>query len=56
MGVRDDFHQGQQVDYVLSLFPRGELDRLPEIMDRAAEMILAFSTIGIARTMSQYNE
>ncbi|MGD1892449.1 MAG: aminoacyl-tRNA hydrolase [Cyclobacteriaceae bacterium] len=55
MGVGDDFHKGQQVDYVLSQFPREELDQLPEIMDRAAEMVLAFCTIGIARTMSQYN-
>ncbi len=55
MGVGDDFHKGQQVDYVLSQFPREELDQLPEVMDRASEMILAFSTIGIERTMSQYN-
>jgi PTH1 family peptidyl-tRNA hydrolase len=55
MGVGDDFHKGQQVDYVLSPFPREELDQLPEIMDRAGEMILAFCTMGIARAMSQYN-
>ncbi|MEM9674968.1 MAG: aminoacyl-tRNA hydrolase [Bacteroidota bacterium] len=55
MGVGDDFHKGQQVDYVLSQFPREELDQLPEIMDRASEMVLAFCTIGIAHTMSQYN-
>ncbi|MEM8969482.1 MAG: aminoacyl-tRNA hydrolase [Bacteroidota bacterium] len=55
MGVGNDFHKGQQVEYVLSQFPREELDRLPEIMDRAGEMILAFCTIGIERTMSQYN-
>lgn len=55
MGVGDDFHKGQQVDYVLSQFPQEELDQLPEIMDRAAEMIFSFCTIGIERTMSQYN-
>ncbi|WKN40876.1 aminoacyl-tRNA hydrolase [Tunicatimonas pelagia] len=55
MGVGDDFHKGQQVDYVLSQFPREELDQLPEVMDRAGEMILSFCTIGVDRTMSQYN-
>ncbi len=55
MGVGDDFHKGQQVDYVLSQFPREELDQLPELMDRAGEMILSFCSIGIGRTMSQYN-
>lgn len=55
MGVGDDFHKGQQVDYVLSQFPREELDQLPELMDRAGEMILSFCSIGIERTMSQYN-
>ena len=54
-GVGNDFHRGQQVDYVLSPFPREELDALPELMDRAAEMILSFATIGIERTMSQFN-
>lgn len=55
MGVGNDFHKGQQVDYVLSQFPREELDQLPEVMDRAGEMILSFCSIGIERTMSQYN-
>lgn len=54
-GVGNDFDRGQQVDYVLSPFPREELDALPELMDRAAEMILSFATIGIERTMSQFN-
>ena len=54
-GVGNDFHKGQQVDYVLSPFPREELDALPDLMDKAAEMILAFATVGIERTMSQYN-
>ncbi|WP_017732945.1 aminoacyl-tRNA hydrolase [Nafulsella turpanensis] len=55
-GIGDDFHKGQQVDYVLSNFSREEMDQLPEHMDKAIEMILGFSTIGIQRTMSQYND
>ena len=54
-GVGNDFHKGQQIDYVLSQFPREELDQLPEVMDKAGEMILSFCTIGIERTMSQFN-
>jgi len=54
-GVGNDFHKGQQVDYVLGNFPKEELDELPHLMDRAGEMILSFCTIGISRTMSQYN-
>ena len=55
-GIGDDFHKGQQVDYVLSNFSRQEMDQLPEYMDKAIDMILGFSTIGIQRTMSQFND
>lgn len=55
-GIGDNFHKGQQVDYVLSNFSREEMDQLPEHMDKAIDMIISFSTIGISRTMSQYND
>lgn len=54
-GVGNDFPKGRQVDYVLSRFPQEQLDQLPEIMDKAVEMIFSFTTVGIDRTMSQYN-
>jgi peptidyl-tRNA hydrolase, PTH1 family len=54
-GVGDDFHKGQQVDYVLSNFNAHEFEQLPPILDKAAEMILAFCTMGPARTMSLFN-
>ena len=56
MGIGNDFPKGKQIDFVLSQFPADELDQLPEIMDKAGEMILNFTTIGIDRTMSQYND
>ncbi len=56
MGVGNDFPKGRQVDYVLSRFPREELDVLSELMDRAGAMILSFTTLGAERTMSQYND
>ena len=55
-GIGNDFHSGQQVDYVLSRFSQAQFDALPEKMDKAIEMILSFTTIGISRTMNQYNE
>ena len=54
-GVGGDFPRGKQVDYVLGQFPAGELAELPIYMDKAAEMIKGFCTIGIDRTMSQFN-
>ncbi len=54
-GVGDDFHQGQQVDYVLSNFNADEMKALPPQMDKAADAILSFGTIGIGRTMSMFN-
>lgn len=56
MGIGDDFHPGQQVDYVLSNFSKSEFDELPFIMDRAIDMINSFCTIGITRTMNQFND
>jgi PTH1 family peptidyl-tRNA hydrolase len=55
-GIGNDYNKGQQVDYVLSNFKKEEFDQLPGVMDKACEMILSFSTIGIARTMSLYND
>ncbi len=55
-GVGDDFPKGKQVDYVLSPFSDGEFAELPLHIDKAIEMVLAFGTIGLDRTMSQYNQ
>lgn len=55
-GIGDDFHKGQQVDFVLSNFSKQEMEQLPELMDKAGEMILSYCTIGAARTMSLFNK
>ena len=54
-GIGSDFHSGQQVDYVLSRFKQEEFDALPPLMDKAIEMIFSFCSIGINRTMNQFN-
>lgn len=55
-GIGNDFHKGQQVNYVLSPFSKPQLDELIFPIDKACEMILSFCTIGISRTMSQFND
>lgn len=55
-GIGDNFPKGRQVEYVLGRMGNQELGELPEAMDRAIEMIEAFCSIGIAQTMSQYNQ
>ena len=54
-GVDDDFYTGQQVAYVLSPWTSKEMETLPIDIDKAAEAVLSFGTIGIERTMNQYN-
>jgi PTH1 family peptidyl-tRNA hydrolase len=55
-GIGSEFNKGQQVDYVLSNFLQQELTELPAYMDKAAEMIYSFCTIGPERTMSLMNQ
>jgi len=40
----------------LSNFKQEEFKALPELMDKAAEMILSFCTQGLDRTMNHYNK
>lgn len=54
-GIGNDFHPGRQVDYVLSKFSQEEFNLLPVKMDKAIDMILSFCTVGINRTMNQFN-
>ena len=56
LGIGDDFPKGRQIDFVLGRFSQDEFISLPTIMDKAIEMILAFCTIGIDRTMNQFND
>jgi peptidyl-tRNA hydrolase, PTH1 family len=55
MGIGHDFPKGHQADYVLSPFTAHELEILPTFIEQACQMIDSFCTLGIARTMEQYN-
>lgn len=54
-GVGDDFSKGRQIDYVLSPFDKKEMEALVIQMDKAIDAILSFCTIGLERTMNQFN-
>ena len=54
-GIGNDFHPGQQVDYVLSGWEGEEAKKLPERMEMAGEIIRSFGVIGLQRTMNEYN-
>lgn len=54
-GVGDDFHKGQQVDYVLGEWSEEEKKTLNERIETAIEFIKGFSTIGLNLTMSNLN-
>ena len=56
MGIGDDFPKGRQVDFVLGRFTSSEFEQLPEMMDKAIEMTLAFCTAGIGQAMTQFND
>lgn len=56
IGIGDDFHKGQQVNYVLGEWSSEEREKLPVIIEHAAQAILSFAAIGLQHTMSQFNK
>lgn len=54
-GIGNEFAQGQQIDYVLGEWTDEERKVLPERIDRVIEIIKSFGTVGLARTMNQFN-
>lgn len=54
-GVGNDFHKGQQSDYVLGEWSPEEQEQLKERVEVAANFIKSFVTIGIQLTMTNWN-
>jgi len=54
-GIGDEFHKGQQVDYVLSKWDEEEMKSLEERVKICTEAIKSFSFRGTQRTMSDFN-
>ncbi len=55
IGIGDDFPQGRQVDYVLGAWSAAQREQLPEVIERAADAVKSFATIGLQHAMNQYN-
>ncbi|MDA3929214.1 MAG: aminoacyl-tRNA hydrolase [Prolixibacteraceae bacterium] len=54
-GIGSEFNQGQQIDYVLGEWDEEEEKLMPERIDKVVQIIKSFGTIGLARTMNQFN-
>ncbi|PWL32994.1 MAG: aminoacyl-tRNA hydrolase [Fluviicola sp. XM-24bin1] len=54
-GVGSDFHKGRQVDYVLGEWTPEENEKMEERIKTSKEFIKGFTTIGLQRTMSNWN-
>ncbi len=54
-GIGDEFHKGNQVDYVLGQWTEEEEKRLTERIDKMHEAIRSFGLAGINTTMNEYN-
>ena len=54
-GIGNDFSRGNQIDYVLSPFKPEELEKMPERVKQAVEMVKSFCLAGVDVTMNLYN-
>jgi len=54
-GIGDEFSKGKQIDFVLGKWEEEEEEKLNELIATSKEIIKNFATIGIDRTMSQFN-
>ena len=54
-GISDEFSKGKQVDYVLGNWNDEENKKLPERLEKSAELIKSFGMAGISITMNTFN-
>ncbi|MBK7849787.1 MAG: aminoacyl-tRNA hydrolase [Bacteroidetes bacterium] len=54
-GIGSDFPKGKQVDYVLQRWSKQEEALLSERIEKAVQIVKSFVSIGIDRTMSDFN-
>lgn len=55
IGIGQDYQQGRQVDHVLGRWSDSEWKEIALKIEMATEIILNFGTIGVERTMNQFN-
>ncbi|HEX3935027.1 MAG TPA: aminoacyl-tRNA hydrolase [Puia sp.] len=56
LGIGNNFPKGRQIDFVLGKWSANELPVVQNKVQRSVEIIESFATIGIERTMNQYNK
>jgi peptidyl-tRNA hydrolase, PTH1 family len=54
-GIGNQFNKGQQVDYVLSGWSKEEETALVPRIETVSDIIKSFTTIGLEKTMTTYN-
>lgn len=54
-GIGSEFNKGKQVNYVLGKWSDEEEKLLDERIEKCIQIIKGFGTIGLGRTMSEYN-
>jgi len=55
-GIGNDFHSGQQANYVLSEWAPDEVKELPEKFKICTDIIKSYGTIGLELTMTKFNK
>lgn len=55
IGIGNDFAHGAQIGYVLGKFDREEMEKMPEVLTRAADAVKAFCLSGPDFAMTHYN-
>ena len=56
IGIGNDYHKGQQANFVLGKWTAEENKTLPAIIQKAVETTKAFGTIGLKFTMEKFNK
>jgi len=56
VGIGRDFHPGQQADYVLGEWKEDEREKLPELIETSAKMVLSFCAHGLQNTVNKFNQ
>ena len=54
-GIGNQYSKGKQINFVLGEWKPEEQEKLKLIIKRAADAVKSFGTIGLARTMNDYN-
>ncbi len=55
-GIGDNYSRGRQADYVLAKFTADEQAELPIFVEKSAQAVLSFCTLGASQTMNKYNQ